>query len=112
MRLSAVLRAAGDLESSQHEATAARATATRLQATALLAELGVARPGPSADVLTPREREILLLVAAGRSNAEIGQQLFISGKTVSVHVSNVMAKLGAGSRTEATALARRSGLIE
>ena len=51
-------------------------------------------------------------MAAGRSNGEIGQQLFISGKTVSVHVSNVMAKLGAGSRTEASALARRAGLID
>ena len=69
-------------------------------------------PARSTGLLTPREREILVLVAAGRSNAEIGKQLFISAKTVSVHVSNVMSKLGAGSRTEATALARRSGLIE
>ena len=53
--------------------------------------------------LTPRETEILALVASGRSNGEIGQQLFISAKTVSVHVSNVMAKLGAASRTEAAA---------
>ena len=62
--------------------------------------------------LTPRESEILALVAAGRSNGEIGQQLFISAKTVSVHVSNVMAKLGAASRTEAAALARQAGLLE
>ena len=51
-------------------------------------------------------------MAAGRSNGEIGQQLFISAKTVSVHVSNVMAKLGASSRTEAAALARQAGLLE
>jgi DNA-binding CsgD family transcriptional regulator/tetratricopeptide (TPR) repeat protein len=111
-RLSAVLRASGDVEGSQRESAVARGIATRLQATALLEELGVARSGPEAGMLTPREREILLLVASGRSNAEIGKQLFISGKTVSVHVSNVMSKLGAGSRTEAAALARRSGLIE
>jgi len=111
-RLSTVLRASGDTEAGQLEAAAARDAASRLHATALLEELGVARSGPATDLLTPREREILLLVASGRSNAEIGKQLFISGKTVSVHVSNVMSKLGAGSRTEAAALARRSGLIE
>jgi DNA-binding CsgD family transcriptional regulator/tetratricopeptide (TPR) repeat protein len=111
-RLAAVLRSSGDVEGSQHEAAIARDLATRLHARPLLEELGVARSGPEAGALTPREREILLLVASGRSNAEIGKQLFISAKTVSVHVSNVMSKLGAGSRTEAAALARRSGLID
>lgn len=111
-RLSAVLRASGDAEGSRQEAGIARDIAHQLHARPLLEELGVARSGLEAGVLTPREREILLLVASGRSNAEIGKQLFISGKTVSVHVSNVMAKLGAASRTEAAALARRSGLIE
>ncbi len=84
------------------------------RAAPLLEELGSALRSGAADagLLTPREREILALVAAGRSNGEIGQQLFISAKTVSVHVSNVMAKLGAGSRTEASALARRAGLID
>ena len=60
--------------------------------------------------LTPRELEVLDLIAAGRSNSEIGQQLFISRKTASVHVSNILAKLGAATRTEAVALARRRGL--
>ena len=61
--------------------------------------------------LTPREAEILALVAEGRSNGEIGKQLFIATKTVSVHVSNILAKLGAAGRTEAAAIARRRGLL-
>jgi DNA-binding NarL/FixJ family response regulator len=111
-RLAAVLRASGDADGSEIEAAAARAVATRLQAVPLLEELGSARSTPGAGTLTPREREILALVAAGRSNGEVGAQLFISAKTVSVHVSNVMAKLGASSRTEAVALARRAGLLD
>ena len=111
-RLAAVLRASGDAEGSQEQAELARALATRLRATPLLEELGVARVGADVGVLTPRENEILALVATGRSNAEIGKQLFISAKTVSVHVSNVMSKLGASSRTEAAALARQAGLLD
>ncbi|TQF04122.1 response regulator transcription factor [Kitasatospora acidiphila] len=61
--------------------------------------------------LTPRELEVLRLVAAGRSNREIGEQLFISAKTAGVHVSNLLPKLGAASRTEAAALAYRLGLF-
>jgi DNA-binding CsgD family transcriptional regulator len=110
-RLSAVLRASGDTEGRQEEAAVARRLARRLGSTPLLEEVGAARSGAT-DTLTPREREVLALVAAGRSNPDIGAQLFISGKTVSVHVSNVMAKLGAGSRTEAAALARRAGLLD
>jgi len=112
--LALVLRASGDGDASQAEAATARAVASRLGAAPLLDELGSTMRAGAADAgaLTPREREILALVAAGRSNGEIGKQLFISAKTVSVHVSNVMAKLGAGSRTEATALARRAGLID
>lgn len=61
--------------------------------------------------LTDRERDVLGLVAEGHTNREIGDRLFISEKTVSVHVSNAMAKLGALSRYEAAATAERQGLL-
>ena len=61
--------------------------------------------------LTRREQEILDLLALGRSNGQIGRQLFISTKTASVHVSNILAKLGVGSRGEAVAVARERGLL-
>jgi DNA-binding CsgD family transcriptional regulator len=60
--------------------------------------------------LTAREIEVLRLVAAGRSNREIAAELFISAKTASVHVSNILAKLDATSRTEAAAIAHQAGL--
>jgi DNA-binding CsgD family transcriptional regulator len=60
--------------------------------------------------LTPREAEVLALVAAGRSNRQIAQALFISPKTASVHVSNILAKLGVAGRVEAAAVAHRLGL--
>ena len=71
---------------------------------------GDAGPG-SRTGLTARERDVVRLVAAGHTNREIGDQLFISEKTVSVHVSNAMAKLGALSRYEAAAAAEREGLL-
>jgi DNA-binding CsgD family transcriptional regulator len=61
--------------------------------------------------LTEREREVLLLLAAGRSNPEIAQALFISAKTASVHVSNILAKLGVSGRVEAAAVAHRLGFV-
>ncbi len=61
--------------------------------------------------LTQRERDVLNLVAAGRSNRQIADQLFISPKTASVHVSNILAKLGVGGRGEAAAMAHRLRLL-
>jgi DNA-binding CsgD family transcriptional regulator/tetratricopeptide (TPR) repeat protein len=60
--------------------------------------------------LTEREQEILVLLAAGRSNPQIAESLFISPKTASVHVSNILAKLGVDSRVEAAAVAHRLGV--
>jgi DNA-binding CsgD family transcriptional regulator len=62
--------------------------------------------------LTHREREVLAMLAAGRSNPEIAKALFISPKTASVHVSNILAKLGVGGRVEAATLAHRLGLAD
>ena len=57
--------------------------------------------------LTPREREVLALLADGRTNRQIADALFISAKTASVHVSNILAKLGVANRGEAAAVAHR-----
>lgn len=75
---------------------------------------GRAGPGSAGEGrlgLTAREFEVLRLVAAGRSNPEIAAELFISAKTASVHVSNILAKLDVGSRGEAAAAAHRLGLF-
>ena len=80
---------------------------------AFLDGLGPAAEGTVSPLagLTPREIEVLQLVAAGNSNSEIGSALFISTKTASVHVSNILAKLGVSGRGEAAALAYRLGLV-
>jgi DNA-binding CsgD family transcriptional regulator len=68
-------------------------------------------PPPGEELgLTPREREVLGLVADGRSNRQIAEELFISAKTASVHVSNILAKLGVANRAEAAVAAHRLGL--
>ena len=71
---------------------------------------------PSAGVpapygLTARELAVLRLVAAGRTNAEIGAELYISPKTAGVHVSNILRKLGVSGRVQAAAWAERAGLL-
>jgi ATP/maltotriose-dependent transcriptional regulator MalT len=65
--------------------------------------------GPAFPELTNREREVLALVADGRTNRQIAQELFITDKTASVHVSNILSKLGAANRGEAAAIAHREG---
>jgi two-component system, NarL family, response regulator LiaR len=63
------------------------------------------------DVLTPREREVLELIAGGRSNKRIAFELGISEKTVKTHVGHLLAKLGVADRTQAALLALRQGLV-
>ncbi|MFC6042566.1 helix-turn-helix transcriptional regulator [Nocardioides hankookensis] len=111
-----ILRATGDTAGAREQGDLAREVAHRLGAQPLLDELKAigstaVRSESTSDSLTPRETEILTLVADGRSNGEIAKQLFISAKTVSVHVSNILAKLDASGRTEAAAIARRKGLL-
>jgi DNA-binding CsgD family transcriptional regulator/tetratricopeptide (TPR) repeat protein len=97
----------------RHPATGGAATGTRPE------------PGLVADFVTPssqpvqhdfglskRELEVLALIAEGRSNPEIGRRLFITRKTVAVHVSNILTKLGVSGRVEAAAAAIRLGLTE
>lgn len=122
VRTAEVLRAAGDAAGARGLLDRARQVAQELGATVLLGQIRALDPQagrstratgdkPRLEALTPREHEILELVALGRTNGEIGKQLFISTKTVSVHVSNILGKLGASGRTEAAAIARREGLL-
>jgi DNA-binding CsgD family transcriptional regulator len=93
----------------------ARPLANEVAALARRARIALeSRPRPDAPPagLTPREVEVLRLVATGRTNREVAEALFISPKTVSVHVSNLLAKLGAANRAEAAAIAHRLGLDE
>jgi DNA-binding NarL/FixJ family response regulator len=104
--------AANALNDAEAIATAIGARLLQRRATDLRRRLGLGtgdrtRSRDGAATLTPREREVLRLIARGRSNGEIGGELFISTKTASVHVSNILAKLGVSTRTEAAALALR-----
>jgi two-component system nitrate/nitrite response regulator NarL len=67
-------------------------------------------PGPDVMAeLTPREREVLSLLAAGRSSAQIARELVISPRTLGTHVQHILSKLGVHNRTQAVALAHRAG---
>lgn len=121
----ALLRRAEGASAAARELAAAWETATMLGAGPLLRSIEaladrarISLPGPAAAPqtsphtgpaggLTQRERQVLTLVADGLSNRRIAQDLFISEKTVSVHISHILAKLGVTNRTEAAAAARR-----
>ena len=64
------------------------------------------------DALTPREIDVLRLVAAGNANKEIGAQLLLTEVTVKTHVKNILAKLGANDRTHAVTIALKRGIID
>ncbi|WP_329126196.1 AAA family ATPase [Streptomyces sp. NBC_01465] len=115
--------AAGDRATAADRLREAETLAAALGAAPLAREIGLlaARGRLALDVpaegrpdglgLTPRETEVLRLVAEGHSNRRIAQELFISAKTAGVHVSNILAKLDVTSRTEAAALAHRLRLF-
>jgi len=115
----AKLRAKGDRAAAARIAAEALATARALGAAPLAADLealirrGRLAAGPAPDQplrrlgLTEREAEVLDLVAEGRTNRQIGDLLFISEKTASVHVTNLLRKLGVASRTQAAEMSRR-----
>jgi DNA-binding NarL/FixJ family response regulator/tetratricopeptide (TPR) repeat protein len=120
---------AGEREDARAALFAARETTIALRANWLRGEIeglaararlafdddGAPAPPAHADTedpfgLTPRERQVLALVAEGRTNREIGETLYMAEKTASVHVSRILAKLGVRGRTEAAAVAHRLGL--
>jgi ATP/maltotriose-dependent transcriptional regulator MalT len=125
--------AAGDREAAARAAGEALAIAERLgadwlrgEASGLVARARLTLPGETAAEappaepegaedpfgLTPRERQVLALVARGATNREIGTELYMAEKTASVHVSRILAKLDVRSRTQAAAVAHRHGLAD
>ncbi|MBV9606415.1 MAG: AAA family ATPase [Solirubrobacterales bacterium] len=133
LRHAEALVAAGDSVAAAASATEAQALAGGMGAAPVLADVealirrarlrpddGAAANGDESTLeteaadpfgLTPREREVLHLVADGCSNGQIAEQLFISRATASVHVSNILSKLGVTTRVQAAALAHRRGLV-
>jgi DNA-binding CsgD family transcriptional regulator len=128
LRMAEVTAAAGDRASASRDVRQAHTLAREIGAIPLAdeavalarrARLSLDEPAVTARAddplvrfgLTEREREILLLLAAGQSNPQIAQALFISAKTASVHVSNILAKLGVTGRVEAAAVAHRLGVV-
>ena len=102
---------AGAITGADHAAAALRRwPGWRRERVLALAERLRGRTGDEGP-LTAREREVLAHLAQGRTNGQIAQALFISRKTASVHVSNILAKTGTASRTEAAAWAHRVGLV-
>jgi len=129
LRAASAASAAGDRDGAARRLSRAADLAGHLGARPLLEQIGsLARRarvdlpsapgqrGPSGEAaplgLTERELEVLRLVAAGRSNRDIAAELFISPKTASVHVSNILGKLGVASRGEAAAMAYRQHLLD
>jgi len=82
------------------------------QLVAVERRLGIGDDPEGPATLTPREREVVALLAEGLTNSQLAERLYISPRTAAVHVSNVLAKLGMSSRTEVAAWAVRTGVVE
>ena len=107
-------RALGDEDTATLELEAARGVFAQLRAAPDLARVDspTVRTTPAdTDGLTPRELQVLRLVAAGGTNKAIADELTLSGRTVDRHVSNIFAKLGVSSRAAATAYAYKRQLF-
>lgn len=119
VRAATAVARSGDREGAATRLAVAAPLAAALRATPLIDEIealsrrvGVVQQQATVpELLTPRETEVLRLVALGRTNRDIAGELFISAKTVSVHVSNILAKLGVTTRGEAAAAAHRLSLL-
>jgi DNA-binding NarL/FixJ family response regulator len=115
--LARACRSVGDLEGAELELEAAREVFERLGAAPDLASLSGEvpaagdRPRAAAGGLTPRELEVLRLVARGLTNKLIASELFLSEKTVDRHVSNIFGKIGVTTRAAATAFAYEKKLV-
>jgi DNA-binding CsgD family transcriptional regulator len=108
--LGAACAAVGDRDAAEMEVNAGRAVMESLGATAP-GSVAPARAPSLPDGLTPRELEVLVLLAQGKTNRVIAQDLFISEKTVASHVSHIFTKLAVTSRSAATAYAYEHGLV-
>ena len=106
--LAEACRALGDVETARSEEDTARKIFARLGAATALDRLDGRR---TAHGLTRREVEVLRLVAAGKTNQVIADELFFAVKTVDRHVSNIFTKIGVTSRAAATAYAFRNDLV-
>ena len=118
----AIMVATGDRDAATSELGSAHGTARPLGARPLRdlierfarrarVDIGAAVTPPTGFGLTSREHQVLDLMAQGASNRQIAEGLFISEKTASVHVSNIIRKLGVSSRGEAAWVAYRAGLV-
>ncbi len=103
-----------EVERAIRAAAAGQALVDPAVAARLLREVAApsASPVTGIDDLTAREREVLMLVASGRTNRQIARSLGVAEKTVKTHVSHVLGKLGVADRTQAALAAVRAGLVE
>jgi DNA-binding NarL/FixJ family response regulator len=101
-----------DLVAAIHDAAAGRPTLHASAAAHLMRDVATPAKGSPLDPLTPREREVLTLLAGGLGNKQIAARLSISVGTVKGYVSDIFEKLGVGDRTQAALLAVKHGLVE